>query len=803
MMKDIEQLLKEMTLEEKAIIVSGTNFMYTNKIERLGIPEVCTSDGPHGLRKQASDAKDNGISTSEPATSFPTAVTTSSGWNEDNLYKMGEAIGQECGSYNVDVLLGPGVNIKRNPLCGRNFEYFSEDPYLAGVMGSAHVKGVMSQHVDVSLKHFALNNSENYRFMGNSIVDEKTARNIYLKPFEMIVKEAKPKTVMCAYNQINGVFCSQNKWLLTDVLRDEWGFNGIVMSDWGASKDRDLGIEAGMELEMPGDTNISKKMIIDAVNEGRLSQEVLDQGVRRILEFIQNCETNRTLRTVKTGEFDDAMKDAHHTLASDIAKDCAVLLKNEDVFPLNTNQELFVVGELFDKMRYQGSGSSMINPARLTTPRTAFDQRQIQYSFKKGYTEEDVLDDNLIKEAVESANNLSDDGIILLFAGLTDYSESEGADRETLSLPANQLALIDALIQTGKKIVVVLYGGSVIELPFAQDVDAILNMFLPGQAGGDATAALLFGEACPSGRLSETWVNSYKDVPVGEEFGKHINEIYKEGIQVGYRYYETNHIPVRYPFGYGLSYTSFSYDDLHVDKNEEGLDITVSITNTGDMKGAEVVQCYINHEGDMKELRAFDKVYLEAGETKTVLMHVSYADLMHFKEDSIEFDQGTYHIHIMKNAHVDILETTIELNTEIKSIPVHTFEKKIVVNKNTTAADPASMPITLESRFTDLNQTFMGKILFNSVLSVAKMSEKKAKKLPAGSERDNKLKGAIFLKRILESNSLRTMSMSAGQSFPYHMALGMRDMANGHILKGVKHMLFPIKVVNQNASKKS
>lgn len=803
MMKDIEQLLKEMTLEEKAIIVSGTNFMYTNKIERLGIPEVCTSDGPHGLRKQASDAKDNGISTSEPATSFPTAVTTSSGWNEDNLYKMGEAIGQECGSYNVDVLLGPGVNIKRNPLCGRNFEYFSEDPYLAGVMGSAHVKGVMSQHVDVSLKHFALNNSENYRFMGNSIVDEKTARNIYLKPFEMIVKEAKPKTVMCAYNQINGVFCSQNKWLLTDVLRDEWGFNGIVMSDWGASKDRDLGIEAGMELEMPGDTNISKKMIIDAVNEGRLSQEVLDQGVRRILEFIQNCETNRTLRTVKTGGFDDAMKDAHHTLASDIAKDCAVLLKNEDVLPLNTNQELLVVGELFDKMRYQGSGSSMINPARLTTPRTAFDQRQIQYSFKKGYTEEDVLDDNLIKEAVESANNLSDDGIILLFAGLTDYSESEGADRETLSLPANQLALIDALIQTGKKIVVVLYGGSVIELPFAQDVDAILNMFLPGQAGGDATAALLFGEACPSGRLSETWVNSYKDVPFGEEFGKHINEIYKEGMQVGYRYYETNHIPVRYPFGYGLSYTSFSYDALHVDKNEEGLDITVSITNTGDMKGAEVVQCYINHEGEMKELRAFDKVSLEAGETKTVLMHVSYADLMHFKEDSIKFDQGTYHIHIMKNAHVDILETSIELNTEIKSIPVHTFEKKIVVNENTTAADPASMPITLESRFTDLNQTFMGRILFNSVLSVAKMSEKEAKKLPAGPERDNKLKGALFLKRILESNSLRTMSMSAGQSFPYHMALGMRDMANGHILKGVKHMLSPVKVVDQNAGKKS
>ena len=800
-MKNIEELLKEMTLEEKAIIVSGTNFMYTNKIDRLGIPEVCTSDGPHGLRKQAADAKDNGVSTSEPATSFPTAATTSSGWNKENLYKMGEAIGQECSSYNVDVLLGPGVNIKRNPLCGRNFEYFSEDPYLAGVMGSAHVKGVMSQHVDVSLKHFALNNSENYRFMGNSIVDEKTARNIYLKPFEMVVKEAKPKTVMCAYNQINGVFCSQNKWLLTDVLRDEWGFDGIVMSDWGASKDRDLGIEAGMELEMPGDTNISKKMIIDAVNEGRLSQEVLDKSVRRMLGCIQNCETNRTLRPVKIGGFDETMKDAHHTLASDIAKDCAVLLKNEDVLPLNTSQELLVVGELFDKMRYQGSGSSMINPTRLTTPRTAFDSRQVSYKFNRGYAEEDVFDEDLVLEAVKSANSLSNEGIILLFAGLTDYSESEGADRDTLSLPSNQLALINALIQTGKRIVVVLYGGSVIELPFADDVDAILNMFLPGQAGGEATASLLFGEVSPSGRLSETWVNCYKDVPFGEEFGKHINEIYKEGTQVGYRYYETNNIPVRYPFGYGLSYTSFSYDALHVEKTDAGLDITVSITNTGSMKGAEVVQCYINHENNIKELKAFDKVYLEPGETKAVFMQVPYTDLMYYEDGSIQFKQGTYHIHIMKNAHIDMLETKIELNDDIKSISVHPFEKEIVVDENTTAADLASMPITLESRFTDLNQTFMGKILFNSVLSVAKMSEKQAKKLPQGPERDNKLKGAIFLKRILESNSLRTMSMSAGQSFPYHMALGMRDMANGHILKGVKHMLSPVKVVDKNAGK--
>ena len=813
-MKNIDNILENMTLEEKAYILSGTNFMYTNEIKRLGIPAICTSDGPHGLRKQTEGTKDNGVSTSEPATSFPTAAATASGWNTDNLYKMGEAIGKECGNYDVDVLLGPGVNIKRNPLCGRNFEYFSEDPYLAGCMGIAYVKGVMSQHVDVSVKHFALNNSENYRFMGNSLVEEDAAREIYLKPFEMIVKHAKPKTLMCAYNQINGTFCSQNKWLLTDVLRNEWGFDGIVMSDWGASKDREAGVQAGMELEMPGDTNISKKMIIDAVNTGRLSHKDLDICVKRMLEFIDHCEQNRRKRNIKSGMLTDEMRDTHHRLAAEVAADCAVLLKNKNnILPVNKsdNRELLVVGELFEKMRYQGSGSSMIHPARLTTPKDAFDRRNVTYTYCQGYLEEDRKDNRLLEQAVETSRKMSEEGVILVFCGLTDFAESEGADRETLALPANQLSLINKLILTGKKIVIILYGGSVMELPFEEHVDAILDMFLPGQAGGEATAALLFGEKCPCGHLAETWVNNYGDVPFGDEFGKYVNEVYKEGLYVGYRYYETNQIPVRFPFGYGLSYTEFQYDSIQICKNENKLVVTTSVKNTGAYDGAEVVQCYVSapeagSKRPVRELKAFQKVYLHKGEAKVVTLCIPYIELMHFNPDTgcVELESGRYTIQLMKNAHEKIIEDQITINGEISApCKVHNYKDKVSINADTRPADPEKFPITLESRFTDLKQTFMGRILFHTVLSVAEKSEKEAKALPAGTERDNKMKGAIFLRRILESNSIRTMSMSAGKSFPYNMALGMRDMANGHIIKGIKHMLSPIKVVKMDDSKKS
>ena len=700
---DIESILKQMTLEEKAALVSGTGFMYTNPIPRLGIPSLCMSDGPHGLRKQKAGG-DNGITASEPATAFPTAVTTASGWNPDNLKRMGAAIGRECRQYGVHTLLGPGVNIKRNPLCGRNFEYFSEDPYLAGVMGAAEVEGVQSQGVGVSVKHFAMNNSENYRFMGNSIASDNTIRNMYLKPFEYIVKHAQPATLMCAYNQINGVYCSENKWLLTDVLRKEWGFDGVVMTDWGAAHDRAAGIKAGLDLEMPGDTAICRRWILDAAQDGSLPMADLDQACRNILKWID--------RYVKPADETPVNWQAHHDLAGEIAADCAVLMKNDGTLPLTGKEKLHIAGELYETMRYQGSGSSMINPTQVTTVRDAFEKRNIIH------------------------HSLADCDTILIFAGLTDEYESEGCDRENMRLPEKQLKLIDEMIATGKKVVVVLFGGGVVELPFNDRVSAILNMFLPGQNGGEATAQLLFGEKNPSGKLAETWPLRYEDVPSHESFGQTLQEVYAEGTEVGYRYYQKHGIPVRYPFGHGLSYTTFSRSEWQKDGNT----CTQTITNTGSRFGGEVAQLYVDGE-----LRGFQKVYLQPGESRTV------------------------------------------------SITVEPEDETVYPDTYTVPPLPAKYPITTESRFSDLQQTFMGRILFNAVLSVAHKQMKQAEKMPDGPEKDNTRKGALFLKRILESNSLRSMSMSAGKSFPWNFAEGFVNLANGRLIKGAKAFLSPIK----------
>lgn len=701
----IDKIIKEMTTEEKAALVAGTDFMYTNPIPRLGIPSLCMSDGPHGLRKQV-ESGDNGISQSEPATAFPTAATTASGWNPDNTRKMGEAIGRECRFYGVHTLLGPGVNLKRNPLCGRNFEYFSEDPYLAGVLGAAEVEGVQSTGVGVAVKHFALNNSENYRFMGNSIVSERTMRRLYLRSFEYIVKHAKPATVMCAYNQINGTFCSENKWLLSDVLRDEWGFEGVVMTDWGAMHDRVASLKAGLDLEMPGDTAICRRWILDGVQDGTLEMEDLDQACKNILGWVD--------RYVLPAEKAAPDWDAHHTMAAEIAADCAVLMKNDGVLPLTGEEKLSVAGDLFEHMRYQGSGSSMINPTRVTTPKEAFDSRGVKYDY-----------------------SLNDCDAILVFAGLTDEYESEGGDREHMRLPEDQLELIEKLCDIGKKVVVVLFGGSPVELPFNDKVNAILHMYLPGQNGGTAAADLLFGDKNPSGKLAETWPLRYEDVPGHERFGKSINEVYAEGTEMGYRYYNKHNIPVRYSFGHGLSYTTFT----HTDWVREGDSYAQIITNTGDRFGGEVAQLYIDGE-----LRGFQKVYLQPGESITVKLTPDQEDVKEYSDE------------------LTIME------------------------------EPPHFPVTLESRFTDFRQSFMGRILYNAVIGVADKQAKEAEKLPEGPEKDNKRKGALFLKRILESNSPRSMAMSAGKRLPYNFAQGFVELTNGHMIRGAKCFLSKIKV---------
>lgn len=800
---DIRRLLSKLTVEEKAALVSGTDFMYTNIVPRLGIPSLHMSDGPHGLRVQT-EGGDNGVTGSLPATAFPTAATVASGWNPENSYRIGRAIGKEAHKYGIHVVLGPGANIKRNPTAGRNFEYFSEDPYLAGKMAAAEVNGIQSEGVGVSVKHFALNNSENYRFMGESIADMRAIREIYLKVFEIVVKESHPATMMCAYNKINGVYCCENKWLLTDVLRREWGFDGLVMTDWGAMHDRVKSLQTGLDLEMPGDTNICRRWILDGVKDGTLAMEDLDRCVANILRVIEKYAEKMA---------DDCDFEANDRLACEIAEDCAVLLKNDGVLPLAADNKILVVGDLFEKMRYQGAGSSMINPTKVTSPKAAFDSMGIPYVFRRGYAENRLEPQKeFIVDAVAAAEKYE---TVLVFAGLTDYVESEGCDRENMRLPENQLVLIDALCKTGKKVIVVLFGGSPMELPFADEVSAILNMYLPGQNGGTACANLLFGKSNPSGRLAETWPLKYEDVPFGNEFGKTINEVYKESVFVGYRYYATVKKRVRYPFGYGLSYTTFEYWDMKVRENGEKITVSCEVANNGKRDGADVVQLYVkapqsNIFKPERELRAFQKVYVKAGESVKVELTVSKADLRYFdiKENDWVSEGGEYELQLCSDSQTVILSKSVQI--EGKNISPYSEE----IGKVYTGASfigltnslfekmsgesippvPPEKPLRLESRFTDLRATFMGRILFNAVLGVARKQMKEAQKLPEGTEKDNKIKGAMFMRRILESNSIVCMSMSAGKSMPYNFAMGFVHLANGHLIKGIKCFCTKIKV---------
>lgn len=800
----INEIISSLTIEEKVNLVSGTNFMYTNAIKRLNIPSLRTSDGPHGLRVQNNNG-DNGVTGSEMATAFPTAACSACGWNKTNLFKMGQAIGKEAHKYGVNIVLGPGVNIKRNPLGGRNFEYFSEDPILSGELGKAEIEGIQSQEVGVSVKHFALNNSENYRFMGNSIADIRAIREIYLKPFEKIVKEAHPATIMCAYNKINNVYCSQNKWLLTDVLRDEWKFDGLVMTDWGAMHDRVNSLKAGLDLEMPGDTDICKKWIMDALNNGTLTINELNNNVEHILKVIEKYAKDN---------FQDIDFELHNQISCDIAEDCAVLLKNNNILPLDNKKNILICGDLFEKMRYQGAGSSMINPSQIISPKIAFDNNNIHYTFARGYQENQ---DKPNQKLIDSAINLAKEhDTILVFMGLTDYVESEGVDRDTMKLPKNQLSLLNALITTNKKIIVVLFGGSPIEIPFANDVDAILNMYLPGQCGGKACFNLLYGKTNPSGRLAETWPLKYEDVPFHQEYSQSIDELYKESIFVGYRYYLTANKPVRYPFGYGLSYTSFEYKNFNITSfKDNNITFSIQVKNTGNYYGGEVIQLYVqgpktNIFKALRELKTFEKVYLKPNEEKTIKLTINQDILKYFdiKDNEWVLEQGEYEFQICKNCQEVLLSKKLIIdgknnnpysneilniyqNAQLDKVDNKLFEK---LTNYKFKQNSKKQFISIESRFTELQKTFIGRILYKSVLNVAKKQMKEAKKMPEGIEKDNKIKGALFLKHILESNSIITMSMSAGKTFPYNFAEGFVNLANGHVIKGIKNFITPIKI---------
>ncbi len=677
MERNVKEIVSQMTLEEKAGMCSGKDFWHLKSVERLGIPEVMVSDGPHGLRKQAENADHLGINESIKAVCFPTACATACSFDRDLLEEMGSALGKECQAENVSVLLGPAVNIKRSPLCGRNFEYFSEDPYLAGQMAKAHIQGVQKEGVGTSIKHFAANNQEYHRMSASSEVDERTLREIYLAAFETPIKEAKPKTVMCSYNQINGVFASEDPWLLDEVLRKEWGYEGYVMSDWGAVNERVPGLKAGLELEMPASGGETDRQIVEAVKNGTLKEEILDRAVERILNVIFDYVDH------KKDEVFDMEKD--HALAEKVETESMVLLKNDGILPLKKGSRVAFIGAFAKNPRYQGGGSSHINSFRVTGALEAA-EGMADITYAEGYgLEKDEIDEALVKEAVKAAKEAE---VAVIFAGLPDAFESEGYDRVHMKMPNCQNHLIHEVCNVQPNVVVVLHNGSPVEMPWADEVKGILEAYLGGQAVGAAEAKILFGDANPCGKLAETIPYKLSDNPSYLNFpGDGETVEYKEGVFVGYRYYDKKEMPVRYPFGYGLSYTEFAYSNLKLDKKSmkdtDTLTVSVDVTNTGSREGKEIVQLYVadltgSANRPVRELKNFVKVSLAPGETKTVQMELNKRSFAWYNVKLHDWyaASGIYEIQIGKSSREIVLSDTVEVTTDV-TVPVE-------IHKNTT-----------------------------------------------------------------------------------------------------------------------
>ena len=705
MQKDIKKLISQLTLEEKACLCSGLDSWHTVPIERLGIPSIMMTDGPHGVRKELDKELGDLLSNpSLPATCFPTASALACSWDKGLIYELGEALGDECLASEVSILLGPGVNIKRSPVCGRNFEYYSEDPILAGELASAFINGVQSKGVGTSLKHFAANNQETSRLTTDTIIDERTLREIYLTNFEIPIKDAKPWTVMCSYNKLLGEFCSEKKSLLTGILRDEWGFDGLVMSDWGAVNERDDGLESGLDLEMPTGGEDSLNKIVNAVKSGKLSESVLDTAVERVLNLVfkglENKQENVTY---------DAQ--AHHHLARKIAGECMVLLKNDGTLPLERKGHIVVIGEFAQKPRIQGGGSSHINPTEISVPleeirKSAGSGAEITYcqgyhldnvgdTFGRGFTSIcDIPDDTLIREAVDAASK-SDRTI--LFVGLPDSFESEGYDRPHMRLPLGQLKLIEEVSKAAENVIVILMNGSPVEMPWVGSVNAVLEAYLGGQAAGGAIADILFGDVNPSGKLAETFPQKFSDNPSYLFFPGNNNRVeYREGIFVGYRYYEKKQMAPLFPFGFGLSYTQFSYMDIQLDYLEinetDRITIKATVKNTGTMAGKEIVQLYVrdiasNVIRPEKELKGFVKVSLDPGEERTVSFMLDKRAFAYYDEETHDWqvDTGEFEILIGGSSADTPLKGTVKVNS--------LNQKKTYFTRNSTIGDVLSDPV--------------------------------------------------------------------------------------------------------------
>lgn len=687
---NIKEIISQMTLEEKAGLCSGLDFWHTKPVERLGVKSVMVSDGPHGLRKQDQKADHLGMNDSIKAVCMPAACATAASFDRELIGRMGQAIGDSCQHEQLSVVLGPAVNIKRSPLCGRNFEYLSEDPYLAGEMAAAYINGVQSRDVGTSIKHFAANDQEHRRMSSSSNADERTLREIYFPAFETAVKKAQPWTVMCSYNKINGVYASQNHWLLTEVLRSEWGFEGYVMSDWGAVSDRVPGLAAGLDLEMPSSGGVNDRKIVAAVRSGELDEAVLDRAVERILTVNERYLANAKPETPWDQEAD-------HLLSARIAGECMVLLKNEGVLPLDKKDAVAFIGEFAAKPRFQGGGSSHINCFKTTSALEAAQGLNVTYA--QGYSvAADEAADESIAEAVEAAKAAR---VAVVFAGLPDSYESEGYDRTSMAMPACQNRLIEAVAAANPNTVVVLHNGSPVEMPWLSKVKAVLEAYLGGQAVGLATVRVLYGDVNPSGHLAESFPIKLEDNPSYLSYGGEADEAdYREGVFVGYRYYDKKRMDVAFPFGHGLSYTTFTYSDLRLSADHitdrDTLTVTVKAANTGSRPGKTVVQLYVGDKQStvfrpVRELKGFEKVELAPGESRDVTFTLDKRAFAYWNTDLHDWhvETGEFTIEVGQSSRAIDAAATVTVTSTVK-LKKHYTKDSIFMD---IMADPDAMKV--------------------------------------------------------------------------------------------------------------
>jgi beta-glucosidase len=789
---DIEAIIPTMTLEDKIALCTGADFWCSKEMKQYGIPSFKMSDGPHGLRCQAEGADMLGINDSLPATCFPAAVTAGATWNTELFAEEGKVIGEEACAAGVAVVLGPGCNIKRNPLCGRNFEYLSEDPYLAGKMAAAFIKGQQSTGTASSLKHFAANNQEYKRMNGDSQIDDRALREIYLAAFEEAVKSAKPKTVMCSYNKINGIHASDNKWLLTEVLREEWKFEGMVVTDWGALNDRRKGFIAGCDLNMPGGSKFMEQATMEAVKKGELKEEYIDASVRRILTLAMDTKNNSLIiagnKTLDETENDFTRKE-HDELACVIAEQGAVLMKNErHILPINP-KEIVLIGDMAEHFRYQGAGSSHINPTQITTIRDMFPE----VPYAACCDRDGVIDDAGLAQASHIAQTAR---VAVVIAGLPESYESEGFDRDTMAMPEGQNRMIEAVAEANPNTVVVLLGGSVMELPWYDKVKAIVYMGLSGQAGGRAVARVLTGEVNPSGKLTETWPISYHDVVCKDTFGKKNTE-YRESIYVGYRYYDKAKVDVRFPFGHGLSYTEFTYSNLEI----EGRTVKATIQNAGTVAGAEVVQLYISPPKDgihrpNQELKGFERIELASGESREVSFELDDRSFAIWKKDWI-VPSGEYDIYLGSSCRDLRLKGKILIEGEILQIPEWQKGSWYESMNNTPSRKEwesvmgypvLETPEPRKGEYTMDNSCFEMKEHSLVMKIQYKITEAIIAKGFGGTKDYNNPSFKMMLTSAVDC-PLRATIINAGGILTDSIANGLLEMANGHYIRGMKAML--------------